>query len=290
MSEETLSQAAIDAMLAGDAPAEAAPPPPPPPEPEPVAKAAPPPPPEPEQTLEPVAEPEQFIEAAPEPEPDPVPSPAPAAGPMPTPVAASAGGDELAKIKARLEKIEASLARIDSLEQKVKASSGQQGALDPDFIRRFEAVEVSVMGICQMQQEVPREDLMPKISALEREIGKVSRLERDTSKIARLEQELTDMNTTVQNLTSQLQNAHDQMRKIAGQAKKNSQGLKDTWGYQLKQNFECQECGSQGYVVGLVKCSDCGEEEWWGWWPPEDADYEDDFIAVPEGAHNDGYW
>jgi len=202
----------------------------------------------------------------------------------------------------RLKKVESALVRIDALEKAVKSGGAQKAAPDDDIIRRLEALEVSVMGICQLQQDSSTdvitaklghlEQEMFRISRLEQELAKIPRLERELNKISRLEQELADMNAAVQNLSSQLQTALRQLKKTAALANKAVQGLKSTWGYDLQNNYECQNCGSQGYVVGLVKCSDCGEEEWWGWWPPEEEeeDYEEDYSPAGDIAEWEGNW
>lgn len=34
----------------------------------------------------------------------------------------------------------------------------------------------------------------------------------------------------------------------------------------LRQRFKCK-CGTKGMVAVSIKCTDCGEASWWGWWP-----------------------
>ena len=292
MAEETLSQAAIDALLSqqsgGAAPVEA---PPPSPAPEPVAST---PVPEPVPEPEPEPAPEPVAETVPEPEPVAMPEPEPVAEsvpePAPAPVASTPVPEASASLIGRLGKLEAAVARIDALEKAVKSGGAQQGAPGSDVLQRIESLEISVMGICQIQQESPADALLAKIPQLERELVKITRLEQELGRVARQEQELAETKDAVQSLSSQLQTALRQLKKTAGQTNKAVQGLKGTWGYDLQNNYECQHCGSQGYVVGLVKCSDCGEEEWWGWWPPEEDEHEDDFAPVGDGAEWEGNW
>jgi len=35
----------------------------------------------------------------------------------------------------------------------------------------------------------------------------------------------------------------------------------------LRNEFVCDSCGEKGYVAANIKCTKCGEESWWGWWP-----------------------
>ena len=37
----------------------------------------------------------------------------------------------------------------------------------------------------------------------------------------------------------------------------------------LRHRFKC-DCGASGLVALLVKCTKCGEESYWGWWPDKD--------------------
>lgn len=36
----------------------------------------------------------------------------------------------------------------------------------------------------------------------------------------------------------------------------------------LKHHFQC-DCGASGYVALRIKCTKCGREVWWGWYPEQ---------------------
>jgi ribosomal protein L37E len=36
----------------------------------------------------------------------------------------------------------------------------------------------------------------------------------------------------------------------------------------LKHHFKCH-CGASGFVALHIKCTKCGRESWWGWFPRE---------------------
>jgi DNA repair ATPase RecN len=36
---------------------------------------------------------------------------------------------------------------------------------------------------------------------------------------------------------------------------------------ELKDKFQCGACNSKGHMAFAVKCTVCGKEEWFGWWP-----------------------
>ena len=40
---------------------------------------------------------------------------------------------------------------------------------------------------------------------------------------------------------------------------------------ELREEFECEHCKSQGNVAFLTKCTSCGQERWFGWWPSKKA-------------------
>ena len=37
----------------------------------------------------------------------------------------------------------------------------------------------------------------------------------------------------------------------------------------IRNNFHCGHCKTQGKVAMYLKCTDCGEEQWVGWWPQQ---------------------
>ena len=45
--------------------------------------------------------------------------------------------------------------------------------------------------------------------------------------------------------------------------------LQGTVGYGAHESFICSSCQSQGNVAAKLNCTACGEENWWGWWPPQ---------------------
>ena len=45
--------------------------------------------------------------------------------------------------------------------------------------------------------------------------------------------------------------------------------LQGTVGYGARQTFVCSSCQANGNVAAKLNCTSCGEENWWGWWPPQ---------------------
>jgi len=43
--------------------------------------------------------------------------------------------------------------------------------------------------------------------------------------------------------------------------------LQDTPSYGVRGDYKCDSCGSTGFAAIPLKCTSCGKEGWWGWWP-----------------------
>ncbi len=48
-----------------------------------------------------------------------------------------------------------------------------------------------------------------------------------------------------------------------------SGSLQGTVGYGAHESFICSSCQSRGNVAAKLNCTACGEDNWWGWWPPQ---------------------
>jgi hypothetical protein len=58
-----------------------------------------------------------------------------------------------------------------------------------------------------------------------------------------------------------------QIKNIGSQVEIISEGLRGTAGYNVNKTFKCGSCNTVGVVAVKVKCNQCGQENWWGWWP-----------------------
>ena len=180
----------------------------------------------------------------------------PVAQPAPNPIPPAASGDQPAPI----------VMRTDASPEPLLAPS-----LDVEGI------------ISPLQAAI--DALSRRVDSAEKGLGRISVLEKSVSSTAQsssqnsnhvmervlyLEQEITGIRNIIQTLSQDLQRAFAGFDGLTRQVKEINRGLEGTMGYDIRRNFTCEKCGSQGYVAGLVKCSCCEEEDWWGWWPPED--------------------
>ena len=58
------------------------------------------------------------------------------------------------------------------------------------------------------------------------------------------------------------------IRKLGDQFEEMETRLDGTPALRLKERFKCS-CGASGFVALHIKCTKCGEETWWGWFPKE---------------------
>ena len=59
----------------------------------------------------------------------------------------------------------------------------------------------------------------------------------------------------------------ERVKDLGSQVKTMSAKLQGTLGYDIYHSFECDKCGTQGYVSTVFHCTKCGGESWRGWWP-----------------------
>jgi hypothetical protein len=98
---------------------------------------------------------------------------------------------------------------------------------------------------------------------------RLERVEANVRMMSRRERDLPDYDDDIHHLAAELSHEKETVRRISAQVNGMMRGLKGTPGYDLRRNFTCDSCGSHGFAAVLVKCTDCGKEGWWGWWPPE---------------------
>ncbi len=57
------------------------------------------------------------------------------------------------------------------------------------------------------------------------------------------------------------------IQKLNGDLKKIALNLKGTPGYGIRNSFDCEKCSDHGHVAVMFRCTRCGHERWYGWWP-----------------------
>ncbi len=86
-------------------------------------------------------------------------------------------------------------------------------------------------------------------------------------RINQLEKVISETNSAIQQMRAEFQNFGGQTQLINSKVDGILANLKTTLGYRAQKTFTCNSCRRKGQVAAKVKCTECGQENWWGWWP-----------------------
>jgi hypothetical protein len=103
------------------------------------------------------------------------------------------------------------------------------------------------------------------------------------SKIAELTKQLNNMSAAVKRMemlekkvsdlearnrqTSGSAGVDQKVQQLTDEMKKIVTNLKGTPGYGVRNTFSCEKCDDHGHVAVQFRCTKCGHERWYGWWP-----------------------
>ncbi len=90
--------------------------------------------------------------------------------------------------------------------------------------------------------------------------------------IDQLAQRLAQLESSIQQteqLRSEIQAWVGQLQTTTSTVETLMASLQGTVGYGAHESFICSSCQSHGNVAAKLNCTACGEENWWGWWPPQ---------------------
>jgi predicted nucleic acid-binding Zn-ribbon protein len=106
-----------------------------------------------------------------------------------------------------------------------------------------------------------------QINSLEAQLAELSlRLEKVEQTIDEFESKSSIAN---QLSSTELKSTIQQLQSVSSQVEVITEGLRSTAGYNISKTFHCSSCGSAGVIAMKIKCTKCGQENWWGWWPGE---------------------
>ena len=86
-------------------------------------------------------------------------------------------------------------------------------------------------------------------------------------RIAALESDLTEAKSAIRLMHQEMQTMAGQAQLISSKVEGILSNLKATLGYRAQSRYVCASCQAKGEVAARVKCTHCGQENWWGWWP-----------------------
>lgn len=117
--------------------------------------------------------------------------------------------------------------------------------------------------------EPPDDTLMTIQATIADLVQRITTVETSVSRISHQERGVPDVSVPVQRLSQRLEAVVKDLQKVNGQVAGVLRGLGGTPGYGIRNSFTCESCGSHGLLAIPMKCTTCGNEGWWGWWPKE---------------------
>ena len=96
---------------------------------------------------------------------------------------------------------------------------------------------------------------------------RITKVETSVRQLSQREQEVHEIDPAVQRLSKKLPAVVKELQKVNDQVRGIGRGLAATPDYGVRKDFTCSSCGSHGFVAMPMKCTQCGSEGWWGWWP-----------------------
>lgn len=101
-------------------------------------------------------------------------------------------------------------------------------------------------------------------------LQRVENLEAGAQRMAQMEQSLADANATISQMKEEFESVSSQIQLVSGRMEGILQNLKGTMGYRAQKTFVCNKCETRGEVATQVRCTHCGQNNWWGWWPKKE--------------------
>jgi len=96
---------------------------------------------------------------------------------------------------------------------------------------------------------------------------RVARVEAAMVKSQQLEKTIAEAKAMANQPPQDFRTVGNQLQELSVQVDGILEKLPSTAGYDIGKTFRCNSCDSQGMVAIRVKCTECGRENWWGWWP-----------------------
>jgi len=98
---------------------------------------------------------------------------------------------------------------------------------------------------------------------------RVSRME---AALGRLEKQ-GETRSNGQSSDREMRKLASQVKRVAGEVQAIRGGLQCTLGYDIGRTFTCGSCKSSSFVALYARCTACGREGWWGWWPSGQSEH-----------------
>ncbi len=98
---------------------------------------------------------------------------------------------------------------------------------------------------------------------------RLAKIEAAMGALDQLQKTVTEANAIIRKKPQDLQSVANRLQDVTEQVEETARKLRSTPTYNIGEIFQCNSCDSEGLVAIQVKCTECGREKWWGWWPKE---------------------
>jgi len=98
---------------------------------------------------------------------------------------------------------------------------------------------------------------------------RLAKIEAAMGALDQLQKTVTEANAIIRKKPQDLQSVANRLQDVTEQVEETARKLRSTPTYNIGEIFQCNSCDSKGLVAIQVKCTECGREKWWGWWPKE---------------------
>ena len=96
----------------------------------------------------------------------------------------------------------------------------------------------------------------------------------DNGAMVDLANRVASLEATVSQGAAGIQGILAQLQELSSKVEGMMTGMQGTVGYSARQTFVCSSCQNQAHVAAKLNCTACGEDNWWGWWPPQEPPQE----------------
>jgi len=86
-------------------------------------------------------------------------------------------------------------------------------------------------------------------------------------RLQKKQDEAVDYGAAVLQFEEKLEAAARHLREMEGRVTTVYRKLQGTPSYGVREDFTCESCGAHGLTAIPLRCTSCGKEGWWGWWP-----------------------
>jgi len=98
-------------------------------------------------------------------------------------------------------------------------------------------------------------------------VDRMVKLETSLHRLEGQQNTTADFGAAILQLEEKLCAVTRHLGKIDGRVNTVTRKLEDTPSYGVRGDYKCESCGSTGFAAIPLKCTSCGKEGWWGWWP-----------------------